>query len=169
VYELPFGTGRHWLATNPARFVVGGWSVSGVMTVQTGAPFTVLTQTNSTNAFSAGGLRANVSANPNLDSSKRTVSRWFDTSVFSQPAAYQFGNEGVGLLRAAGVANVDLSVLRDFRLTERARLQIRGEFFNSLNHTNFNVPGLTFGGAGFGLIGGAGPARQIQVGARISF
>ena len=82
---------------------------------------------------------------------------------------YQFGNQGVGLVRGAGVMNFDVSLLREFRFTERVRAELRGEFFNALNHTNFNIPGRVFGGAGFGVISGAGPARQVQVGARITF
>jgi hypothetical protein len=64
---------------------------------------------------------------------------------------------------------VDLSVLRDFHITENARFQLRGEFFNATNHTNFNLPGQVLNGANFGVISSAGPARQIQVGARVSF
>ena len=67
VYELPFGPGRQWLAAGLLGRVVGGWSISDFTTVQTGAPFTVVTQTNSTNAFSAGAQRANVSMNPELE------------------------------------------------------------------------------------------------------
>ena len=169
VYELPFGIGRRWLAGSPVRYAVGGWSLSGVLSLQSGGPFTVTTQTNSTNSFSAGALRADVLRNPNFASSERSVKRWFDTTAFVQPAPYQFGNLGVGVLRGPGLTNLDVSLLRDFRLTEKARLQLRGEFFNALNHTNLNLPGQTFGGAGFGVIGSSGPARQIQVGARISF
>ena len=97
------------------------------------------------------------------------MARWFDTSAFVQPAAYQFGNKGCGLLRGPGVVNFDISVLRDFRITERVRFELRGEFFNALNHTNFNLPGRVLGGAGFGVISGSGPARQVQVGSRIVF
>ena len=145
VYELPFGSGRKWLSSNPLKYVVGGWSISGVTTLQSGAPFTVTTQTNTTNSFSAGALRADVLRNPNLDSSERSVQRWFDTTAFAQPAPYQFGNQGVGLVRSAGLMNFDLSLLREFRFTERLRAELRGEFFNALNHTNFNIPGRVFG------------------------
>lgn len=169
VYELPFGRGRRWLSTSPLRHIVGGWSISDVTTLQAGAPFTVTAQTNTTNSFSAGALRPDVLRNPNLDGSERSVARWFDTSAFVQPAPYQFGNEGVGVLRGPGLVNFDLAVLRDFRITERVKFELRGEFFNALNHTNFNLPGRVFGGANFGVISASGPARQVQVGCRIVF
>ncbi|MDQ6701182.1 MAG: hypothetical protein M3Z36_13460, partial [Acidobacteriota bacterium] len=170
VYELPFGTGRRYLSSNPLRYVAGDWSIGTVTTIQSGPPFTVTTQTNSTNSFSAGALRADVVRNPNLSSDQRAVSRFFDTDAFAQPAPFQFGNQGTNILRAAGVTNFDFSLLRNFRITERMRFQFRGEFFNAFNHTNFGIPGRTFGGAGFGIVSSAArPARQIQLGLRLTF
>ena len=52
---------------------------------------------------------------------------------------------------------------------ERVRLEFRGEFFNAFNHTNFGLPGLVFGSSTFGVINSAGPARQIELGARVVF
>ena len=169
VYELPFGAGQRWMSGNALRHVVGGWSLSNFTTLQSGAPFTVTTQTNTTNAFAAGGLRADVLRNPNLDTGQRSVAKWFDTSAFAQPAAYTFGNQGVGLLRGAGIMTTDFSLQREFRFSERIKAQLRGETFNTLNHTNLALPGRAFGGPGFGVISGSGQARQIQVGARVAF
>ena len=107
--------------------------------------------------------------NPNLPSSQRSVTRWFDTDAFSQPALYIFGNEAMGIMRAAGIVNSDFSVLRNFTLKERPRLQLRGEFFNAFNHTNFNPLGTIFGSSSFGVVSSAKSARQIQVGARLAF
>ena len=168
VYDLPFGPGRQWLSQGGLGKVVGGWSISNVTVLQAGGPFTVLTQTNTTNTFAAGGLRANVSRNPN-DPPNKSLTQWFDTTAFSQPATFQFGNQGLGILTGPGLINVDFALRREFRIAERVRLQLRGEFFNAINHTNFSLPGHTFGGPGFGLISGSGPARQVQVGARITF
>ena len=60
-------------------------------------------------------------------------------------------------------------MLREFRFTERIRMQLRGEFFDALNHTNFALPGHTLNGPGFGLISSARGSRSVQVGARIAF
>lgn len=103
--------------------------------------FYVTTQTNTTNAFAAGGLRADVLRNPNLDTGQRSVAKWFDTSAFAQPAAYTFGNQGVGMLRGAGVTSTDFSLQREFRFSERIKAQLRGETFNILNHMNLALPG----------------------------
>ncbi len=169
VYELPFGEGKPWLSKNPIRYVVGGWTLTNVTTLQSGAPFTVTAQTDTTNSFAAGSLRPNVTTNPNLPSGKQSVAEWFNVGAFTQPAAFQFGDEGVGTLRAPGIINVDFSLLRDFRLRERLHLEFRGEFFNAFNHTNLGLPGQTFGSSTFGVINSAGPARIIEVGARLTF
>ena len=167
VYELPFGTGKRWLSRNPLRYALGGWSVGNVATVQSGPPFTVVTQTNTCNCFSAGAQRPNVAGNVSLPS--RSVAEWFNTAAFAQPAAFTFGNEGVGILRAPGLIDFDFSVLRSFHLTERSHVEIRGEFFDAFNHTNFGIPGTAFGSSAFGVISAASPARQIEVGARFAF
>ncbi|MBI4907825.1 MAG: carboxypeptidase regulatory-like domain-containing protein [Acidobacteria bacterium] len=169
VYEIPFGKGRKHITTGPASWIVGGWGLGGILTMQSGPPFTVTTQVNP--VFSAAGAsRANVSRNPNLPDDEKTLLRWFDTSAFSQPAAATFGNSGVGILRSDGVISADLSVLRNFPLKgEDRRVQFRGEFFNIGNHPNFGVPGRVFGAAGFGVVNSAGLGRRIQLGLRLVF
>ena len=86
--------------------------------------------------------------------------------------AFQFGNEGVGIVRAPGLVNLDFSLQREFKFTERVKMQLRGEFTNAINHTNFGLPGHTLNGSGFGVINGvtvaSGP-RTVQVGARVAF
>jgi hypothetical protein len=169
VYELPFGTGKRWLAKNALRYVAGGWSLGGVAIIQSGPPVTIVDQTNNCNCFSSGAQRPNVLTNPNLPSGRRTVGEWFDTGAFSQPSIFAFGDEGVGVVRAHGLVNLDLSVLRAFQITEKIHAELRGEFFNVLNHTNLGLPGLSFGAAAFGAINSAGPGREVQIGARVTF
>jgi hypothetical protein len=140
-----------------------------VLIWQTGAPFTVRTATNTTQSFSAGPLRADVIRDPNLPASKRSLTRWFDTDAFVQPAALQFGNQGVNIVRAAGRTSLNASVLRDFRITERLKFQFRGEAFNLLNHANFGLPGQVFGNADFGVVNSAAAPRQLQLGVRMVF
>jgi len=169
VYELPFGTGKKFLATSRLRHVVGGWGIGSILTLQSGPPFTVTTQVNTVYS-AAGALRADVSRNPSLPQDQRTLARWFDTGAFSQPAPAKFGNQGVNLLRADGIINYDISILRNFALAgENKKLQFRAEMFNMPNHPNFRVPGRVFGGPGFGIVGSAGPARSIQLGLRLVY
>lgn len=139
-------------------------------TLQSGAPLTATVQTDTSDAFvPPSRQRPNAMRNPNLPSNQRSLIRWFDTDAFSQPALYTFGNEGVGIVRDAGIVNSDFSLLRNLTLNERARLQLRAEFFNAFNHTNFNPPGTIFGSSSFGVVSSSKSARQIQVGARLAF
>ena len=169
VYQIPLGKGRRYFNSGPARNVIGGWQIGSVMTLQTGAPSTVQTQTNTTFAFSSGAQRADILRDPNLPSDQRTLDHWFNTDAFVQPATNQFGNQGVGLVRADGIFNVNTSIIRSFHLAEKKTLQFRGELFDLLNHPNFMVPGHTFNGPGFGIVDAARPARQVQLGLRLTY
>jgi hypothetical protein len=139
------------------------------MMLQSGPPMTVTTQTNTTFAYSSGPQRADILRNPNLPAGTKSVSRWFDTSAFVQPATNMFGNQGVGLVRSDGVINLNLSVIRTFQIHERYALQFRGEFFNAPNHPNFGNPGRVFEGPGFGVVSSARAGRQVQLGLRMTF
>jgi len=169
VYELPFGYGKRWMANGVLGQVVGGWTLGGILVAQSGAPFTVITNTNNTNANSAGAQRANVIGNPILASDVRNAKRWFDTTMFAQPATYTFGNGGRGSVRGPGITNLDMSLLRNFRIRELATLQFRGEFLNALNHTNLSNPNASFGNAAFGSITASKAARVMQVGVTVRY
>ena len=109
---------------------------------------------------------------------QRTVDRYFDTNAFVPLSATPgqvgfvpnqiFGNSGVGIVRGPGLVNLDFNLAKTFAFTERFSAQLRGEFFNALNHTNFGVPGVTTG-AGFGQIVSAYDARIIQFGLKLRF
>ena len=169
VYDIPVGRGKKYLAHSWLGAVVGNWSLGGILTLQTGEPFTVNTQVNNTFVNSAGAQRADISGNPNLPNSEKTLNRWFNTAAFTQPAQFRFGNQGVNIVRGDGVINLDTSILRNFPITETIKFQFRGEFFNITNHPNFGNPGATLNGPGFGIVSGAGAGRRIQLGARFVF
>jgi hypothetical protein len=139
--------------------------------LQSGPPFSVTTQTNTTNAFSAGAQRADLLRDPVLPNSERTLSRWFDTSpsTFAQPAARTFGTAGRGILRGDGTVNFDISILKNFYVHERKGFQFRVEMINAFNHPNFGLPGATFGGPGFGVVSSAAAGRSLQLGLRFAF
>ena len=75
----------------------------------------------------------------------------------------------VGCLRGAPLVTTDVTVEKSFRFSERMKFDLRGEFYNILNHANFNIPGATLGGADFGVVTSARPGRQVQLAGRISF
>jgi hypothetical protein len=149
--------------------VLSGWKLGLLETYMSGAPFTVVTAANTTNAFSAGPQRPNLLHDPSLSSSERTVSHWFDTSAFAAPAPFTFGNSPRSVLRGAPVITTDLTLEKSFTFSETVKFDIRSEFYNLLNHANFNTPGATLGASDFGVVTSARPGRTAQLAARLSF
>jgi len=129
----------------------------------------VITTANTTNAFPAGGLRPNLLHAATLGSEERSITRWFDTSAFAAPAQFTFGNSPRSGLRSAPLATTDVTLEKPIWLKEKLKFDLRGEFYNILNHASFNIPGATFGGADFGFVTSARPGRTVQLAGRLSF
>ncbi|MHB8502473.1 MAG: TonB-dependent receptor domain-containing protein [Candidatus Acidiferrales bacterium] len=177
VYDLPFGLGRaHMNRGGVIDAFLGGWTTSESFSANSGFPFTVLASTP--NPALSGNHFANVSGSPNV--SDPTIAKWFNTSAYSNPSAFTFGNSGRDSLRGPGFWDVDFSVSKQFRIPiggeDRTHLQLRGDFFNICNHPNFAQPNATVGSAAFGTITALAysntnnnPARQIQLGLVLSF
>lgn len=169
VYELPWGKGRKWMPSGVAAALLGGWNLGGILTFQQGSPMGLVTQVNTTNAFASGAQRVNVLRDPTLPKSERTTGRWFDTSAVVAPPQFTFGNAGRALLAGPGLANVDLSLLKNFPFSERYNIQFRLETFNTFNRANFQEPGRALGSPQFGVISDANEARSIQLGLKLTF
>jgi hypothetical protein len=152
----------------PDRFLGGGWRLNGIVTLQSGAPFTVNLGTDRANIGSGPAQRPNVSGDPNVGGA-RTAEQWFDTSVFSLPAPFAFGNSGRNTVVAPGYADVDAALQKDLQLPHAARLELRWEVFNLFNRVNLDVPNRTAFTPNFGRIFSAGPARQMQIGLKLVF
>jgi hypothetical protein len=175
IYTLPFFTGS---SNTPARLILGGWEISGVTTMQSGAPGSV-TVPSDIGRIGASSARASVTGNPNLSRGDRTPAQWFNTQVFVNPALMTpgvWGNSGRNILIGPGFQNWDLSLLKNFTLHERQKLQFRAESFNVFNHTNFTGIGTTvrFDGngnptGGFGAVNAAGPGRVLSFGLKLMF
>lgn len=145
-YELPFGPGKSLL--NHGGLIgraVGGWKLSGIYTYRTGNQFGVVDR-------SATQMVPNRICNGNLPSSQRTITHFFDTSCFTNPnPIYSLGDAGFGIIEGPSSSDLDSAVFKDFRITERFRLQFRGEFFDVLNTPHFFLGrGMLFGTANFG-------------------
>jgi hypothetical protein len=92
------------------------------------------------------------------------VNQWFNPAHFQQPAPGAFGNSGRDILEGPGMVEVDFSVFKNFQLSERFRLEFRSEFFNIVNHPNFQGSSINddFDATGAGSLTAANPSRQIQ-------
>lgn len=164
LYETPRIAGNRILTT-----VLADWKVGGFATLQSGAPFTVTTAANTTNAFAAGPLRPNLAGNPSLPAEERSVERWFNTAAFRQPAPFRFGDAPRSVLRGPFQQTVDATLAKEFALSERWRMDLRAEFYNLLNHANFEVPGRVLGAGDFGSLVSTRNPRTTQIGLRFSF
>jgi hypothetical protein len=105
-----------------------------------------------------------------------TLTHWFDTSfnvagsAWATPKQYTYGNGGRNILRGPSRSNLDFSLLREQPITERFRVQFRGEFFNIFNHPQFDLPNATIGSAAAGVISSTvGSPRDIQLSLRLKF
>lgn len=151
-----------------------GWSTHGILTLQDGRPFTValpseldISGTGRSSLGFGANDRPNVVGDPSTASPD--VDRWFNTSAFALPNPGSFGNAGRNILSGPGLATWNLSVMKNFRLAEQTRLQLRGEAFNALNRANFDLPGNFIGAANYGRIASAQNARLIQLGLKLLF
>ena len=177
VYDLPFGRGKAFGNRIPkaADAIVGHWQINGILSFSNGVPLAISNAQNNSQSFSAV-QRPNVNGrNPSLDGSRpidEKLPRWFDTSVFSQPAAFTFGNAGRVMpnVRADGVHNWDFSLFKAIPLREKLRLEFRAEFFNFTNTPQFAPPGQAFGNAAFGVVNAQFNApRQVQFGLKLYY
>ncbi len=174
VWDLPWGAGRRWLNKGFASWVLGGWQVSGIHTVQTGFPFTA---NLSGDTAGVGGGTGAILIRPNavpgaaarLEGSQRSTSRWFNTAAFSTPASFTFGNVGRNTITGPELVNLDLMAAKSFRLREAMSLQFRGEFFNTFNTPNYNIVGRIINNPQFGRVQSQLDPRQIQFGLRLAF
>jgi hypothetical protein len=163
VWEMPFGRSGNALV----KGVLGGWQMSGILTAETGTPFSVLMACADVNA-QGNNCRPDLVGNA---AGPDTINEWFNTAAFAIPPIPAYGNAGRNILRSPATNNIDFGLSRSFPLgeSETRRIQVRSEFFNALNHTNFGVPVNSIDSPAFGTITSASPGREIQLGARLEF
>lgn len=179
-WELPFGKNHRWLShsAGAARYATAGWSLSGILTAQTGFPFSPQLGYNPTgNGDTRNPVRPDW--NPAFHGSlyPKMPTEYFNPNAFLQPAAGTYGNAGRDSLEGPGLSEVDFSVLKDTAIRESVRLQLRAEFFNLLNRTNLLTPNeVVYTSATSGISPTAGvvtatstTSRQVQIGAKVVF
>jgi outer membrane receptor protein involved in Fe transport len=180
VWDLPIGKGRRFLSGGGALSqVLGGWQVNTIVTLQSGNPLMIRGANNFT-----GIPWPDLVGDPTLPASQRTAERWFNTDAFRNPAPFTVGNVPRTLenTRGPGYRDVTLSLFKNVRFSDRAKLELRVEAFNAFNFVNYGdlavaTPSTTFTpnaagvntNANFGRITTALPARRIQLGARVTF
>jgi hypothetical protein len=171
---LPFGRKRAFFSSTN-RFteaLIGGWQINGIFSSESGIPLG-LTAQNTTNSLGGGERPNSTGRSAQLSGSiQDRLNRFFDVSQFTQPAPFTFGNVSRTLpnVRGPRTTNLDVSLFKNFNLTEAVRMQLRGEAFNITNSPMFGLPGTVLGTANFGVITNqSNSPRQIQVALRLDF
>lgn len=165
LYELPFGKGKSLLNRGGiVDYALGGWQTNGILTIQTGQPFSPVLQTSTTNGT---GSRPDVVGAVTYP---HTLQHWFEPGAFATPAAYTYGNASRNSLFGPGRANWDMSLFKNFVVHEQMRFEFRAEAFNVFNHPQFGLPNQNIGNAQVGSITSTvGNPRQLQMGLRFQF
>ena len=180
-YELPFGKGKHFAgnANKGVDAVIGGWAVSPIVSFRTGFPMPVYNAADSTGTNSRGA-RANCNSLPTITGEtpiNQTLFpntpgyQWFtNNGNFTNPDTGEFGTcaPQLGGLRGPHYTDVDLSLHKNFQLTERFRLQFRTDFINAFNHVQLNAPNMNLG-ANMGQVNSAQPPSNIQLALKLYF
>jgi len=187
VYDIPFLKNS---SNKLLKSTVGGWQVSGIISLQTGEPLNILEGgiTNcaqgANNPSSCTGsligtgnissIVPNANNRPNVGGSvsyPKTAASWFNGSVFSPTAAGQWGNTPFDFLRGPGRQNWNLALFKSFLFSESrgSRLEFRAEFFNAFNHTEFNNVDSQLSDGNFGAVTSAHDPREIQLGLKLYF
>jgi hypothetical protein len=176
VYALPFGKGGKFSSASPiVNALMGGWNLNGVLSFNSGTPFDVgtsqdIAHTGNYNYGNGYGYeRANLVGNPYPGN--KTPSQWINTAAFAYPAPNTFGDLGRDSLRSDWNKNLDLSIFRQFPITERLRIEFRFETFNLTNTPVWAIPvtnldsTLLFGR----VTHTANVPRQLQFGLKLYF
>ncbi len=167
LYELPR------LAQKAAlwKYIVGGWDANGILVMQSGNPFTVVSGRD--NSFSGVGAdRADLIGNPYLAADRprgELLNRYFNIDAFTFNTVGTFGTAGRNILRGPGNATVDLGLFKSLPIHEQRRLQFRAEAFNLFNRVNLGNPNANRNAAAFGRITGADSPRVVQVALKYQF
>jgi hypothetical protein len=175
IYELPFYKSQQGAAGK----LLGGWQASGIVTYNTGLPFTITTA-----SFDAAGLgnnpaaiagnRPNLLCDPNANA-PQTLQQFFNTGCFqANPGigtlvANVPGTAGRGVVQGPSTARIDFTMTKNIRFNESMKLQLRAEAFNILNHTNFRTIGTNITLATYGTVTAVRDPRTIQLGAKFIF
>jgi Carboxypeptidase regulatory-like domain len=183
VYELPFGRGKRFGhdAGGVVNAVAGGWTVSPIVSLHTGFPLALYNFTNDPSNTNSRGARLDCGPGAGQTLGRHAAFdpgtgkyigyEWYDPSPYSLPTnAEGFGNcPAQGPVRGPGYADVDLSLQKNFRMTEKVNLQFRGDFLNAFNRVNLNGPASDAFGANMSLINSSQSPRNIQFALKLYF
>lgn len=140
IYELPFGKGKKYLNSGVGNWLLGGWQMNGLMSAYSGPPYSVTAPGTDLNSPGNGQRADLLTPNVTKIGGAGPGQKWHDPAAFGQVREARFGTAGWNLLQSPGVINVDASIFRSFKVSERVNLQFRAEVFNLSNTPHFAAP-----------------------------
>ena len=181
IWDLPFGKGKKFgdNMNGALDAVVGGWTVSSIMTFQSGGHLTPYYNSrcgSGTNCY--GTEKVDVVSGQDPDSGPKTDAQWFNKAAFVIPTSStslfvgRFGNAGNGVITGPGLISIDVGAFKDFAIRERLKFRIQTQIRNFPNHPNLGVPETNLVSGNYGRItslNGSTTARVVVVGARFIF
>ena len=176
-WDLPFGKGQRFGGgvTGVSEKLISGWGVEGITTFQSGMPLRLTSQPNITGSLGGGSRPNSTGRSAELTGSAQSrLGRWFDTSAFTAPPAFTFGNVTRTLpdVRSLGINNWDVSLFKNTAFGPDARytVQFRAEVFNLANRVQFGFPGQALGTPQFGVVQSqANEPRLLQLALRLGW
>jgi hypothetical protein len=166
VWQLPRLSG----ANAALRYIVGGWQVTGLITLQSGPPLTITAGKDQSQT--ALRDRAVINGTPYGNGACGSAAPCVDylaPGSFALPAIGGFGSVGKALLNGPNLINVDAGLVKSIPVRERLQFQLRAEFFNFFNRVNFNNPTSSVSSGGFDSIRGTGDPRIGQLALKLTF
>jgi len=184
VYEIPYGRGRtHGKDKNFLTYLLGGWQLNSIVSIQTGLPFTIFSGVDTGNSGVGSVMHPDAVTGANPKPANQSADFWFNPAAFqlapdcrnaavfatlASPLAC-FGNLGRNTFSAPGLVNFDLATLKAIPIGEFSQLQFRAEYFNAFNTPPLGFPASNLSSPTVGRVLSAGPSRQIQFSLRYAF
>jgi hypothetical protein len=169
VWDLPVGSGRSSQPGGILGAIASDWSISALVTLQSGLPVAV-TQTTNFNQFAGFGVqRPNLVGDPSLTPGQRTAGQWFNTAAFAVAPPFTIGSASRNPVRGPSYRNMDVALTRRIPVHAGRTIEVRAEAFNLLNTANLGSPNAVLGAANFGTITTAFDPRVLQLALKFVF
>jgi len=155
VYQLPAGRNHRFASSGVQNLLLGGWTLNGIMLLQSGMPVAITDATNQNSGFGFALQRPTVSGNPNLPPAQRTVGktgRYFNTAAFTPTKQFLLGNASRNPVRGPAYRDLDMALIKHTTLPGKADMEFRAEVFNVTNTPQFGQPNGSCGATAFGTI-----------------
>jgi hypothetical protein len=159
IWNLPWFRTAHGVE----KQVLGGWRFAGLTTIEDGF------SQNPGLSISHQGLANRPNTTSVSVRGPKTISQWFNTAAFAAPATGYFGSAAPGDIYGPGLVDFDMTLYKDFQITEHHKLEFRAEAFNVFNHTNWNGISTAFGSGTYGTVTSARDPRIFELAMRYEF